>query len=141
MYSRSLDPGRISSPLPRHYGGSAFRSDGTPTPIPVRREPDLHRDEGRTAEPMPAAENADAVTEPEDADRSTVAAASGSSEQSVLKEGAKERGAPFLSRLFGGVLPGLREDDLLLVLLILLLSSKEGNEDALLLLAVLLFGD
>ena len=136
MYSRSLDPRRAASPLPAHYSGSAFRSDGTPTPIPVRREPDRQRE----AREIPETESQNSTRE-----ETLLPALSEAKEPSSPPEKADEtaKGSddePFVSRLLHGVLPGIREDDLLLVLLILLLAGEEDSGDALLLLAVLLLG-
>ena len=160
MYSRSLDPRRIVSPLPSHYSGSAFRSDGTPTPIPVRREHD-----GTVRRSIPEEENEippkrDVWNPDKETVRDREEAAllpalptdTGESDPSIPppteSPTRSERSlppeehedAPFLSRLFSGILPGIREDDLLLLLLILLLSKEKGNEEAILLLAFLLFG-
>lgn len=152
MYSRSLDNRRVQATLPTHYGGSAFRSDGTPTPIPVIREHDLHP-RGMTDDRNAAslAETMEATTPPSDEignepqeniiletrdDAFSVNAPSASKRDREKKE---EKEGAFLPRLLDGMLPGVREDDLLLLLLILLLSREEGNEDVLVLLAFLLF--
>ena len=159
MYSRSLDPRRIGSPLPSHYSGSAFRSDGTPTPIPVRREHDgavRHAvpEEEHAAPSAREPRNSEEGAEHERAEATALPALPadmGKSDpgipQSAEMPPRPERSlppeehedAPFLSRLFSGILPGIREDDILLLLLILLLSREKGSEDAVLLLAFLLF--
>lgn len=159
MYSRSLDPRRIGSPLPSHYSGSAFRSDGTPTPIPVRREHDgalrhavpeeehaapsarepRNPEEGAEHERAEAAALPALPTDTGESDPSIPPPTESPtrSERSLPPE--EHEDAPFLSRLFSGILPGIREDDILLLLLILLLSREKGSEDAVLLLAFLLF--
>ena len=162
MYSRSAD--RIPTALPEHYGGNAFRPDGTPTPIPVRREipptfrpaPPLKIPEkaiGETGEdrdtvvppvgdPLPRRadeEHAEPRDEPRVDAHAAVLPAQEVAEEAVAAVKAKDAG--FLSRMTSGVLPGLREDDLLLLLLLYLLSFEEGNGEILLLLAaVLLLG-
>ena len=172
MYSRSLDPRRIPSSLPSHYSGSAFRADGTPTPIPVRREHDgtVRRsipEEDGEAQPRQDVRMPDPVGVRGDDAASPIrslpfGAGEADIEDAVAEEAAMPAGndhagcalqydrsecpsihsddAPFLSRLFSGILPGIREDDILLILLILLLSKEKGNEEAILLLAFLLFG-
>lgn len=160
MYSRSLDPRRIGSPLPSHYSGSAFRSDGTPTPIPVRREHDgalrhavseeehaapsarepRNPEEGAEHERAEAAALPALPTDMRESDSGIPQSAEMPPRPERSDSPAEREGTPFLSRLFSGILPGIREDDLLLLLLILLLSKEKGNEEAILLLAFLLFG-
>ena len=150
MYSRSLDPRRVPQTLPNHYGGSAFRSDGTPTPIPVKREYSLQSDPPRKndapsteavkALPREETEDTDVLLsdpeeEPTEAD--SVLHAEDALPVSALKE---DSDGSFLSRTLGALFPELRTDDLILLLLMLLLSREKGNEDVLLILAVLLFG-
>ena len=150
MYSRNLDPRRSPQVLPHHYGGSAFRADGTPTPIPVQRDPEAHfaappREEtAHTSEEQRLSiEDPPHGSDEQSAEAFSPMDASDFYEEKTTSEApgnSSDGNAPFLSRLMGGLLPGLRDDDLLLLLLILLLSREEGNEDALLLLALLLFG-
>ena len=135
MYSRSLDPTRITSPLPNHYGGSAFRSDGTPMPIPVKRELDLPREgapeHAAKADPplLPEGQAADSLLEEKPTEEAPTSA-----------RGVEEDEAPFFRRLTSGLFPRVRSDDVLLVLLLILLSGESGNEDILLILLVLLLG-
>ena len=139
MYSRSLDPRRVPTSLPSHYGGIAFRSDGTPASVPVKRDREIHGpiDAAPNDAPLESPVSDEVPPEPEyvptvkNTGGDPPTDASGTQKQS-------EASPPFLSRLLGGILPGIREDDLLLLLLILLLSREEGNEDILLLLAFLL---
>ncbi len=148
MYSRSLDSRRISTALPSHYGGSAFRADGTPTPIPVKREYDLHPKSADSHDPRPPERSDKSALPPQDIEAETPIEAeppeggdtgvSMEASPSVPKADEKKDEGAFLSRLLDGILPGVREDDLLLLLLILLLSREKGNEDALVLLAYLL---
>ena len=172
MYSRSLDPRRIPSTLPSHYSGSAFRADGTPTPIPVRREHDggarrsIPEEDGEVQPrqdvriPDPVGIRGDDAASPfrslpfgaeEAAVKDAVAEempmpAGRDHAERALEYERPERpaihsdDAPFLTRLFGGLLPGIRDDDILLILLLLLLSREKGTEDVLLLLAFLLLG-
>lgn len=169
MYSRSLDPRRLPPSLPRDYGGSAFRPDGTPTPIPVRREPIAHRDppprdprselsergprEAASEDPAasgdpvpndspsrPSEQDSPADGTPADRARDGHEASPAAPPQRVRPKPPASEDAPFLGRLFGNLLPDVREDDLLLVLLLFLLSREDGNEEILLLLALLLFG-
>lgn len=132
MYSRSLDPRRVSQ-IPNHYSGSAFRPDGTPTPIPVKRE------HSRPSEAEPqmaqaASPEVSASSAKEEAALPTVKEAPTTAEASSMAEDT------FLTRFLGNLLPDVRDDDILLILLLFLLSRESGNEDVLLLLALLLFG-
>jgi len=162
MYSRSLDPRRISSPLPSHYGGSAFRSDGTPTSIPVRREHDASMRRPNSDREPPTSIEAEDTDSDEGLDNTndiveTIEEAPPHSKEPnpdaspsprkgvpdslpVTEKCEDDHDAPFLTRLLGGFLPGIRDDDILLILLIFLLSREHGNEDVILLLAFLLFG-
>lgn len=138
MYYRSPESHRTPSPLPLHYGGNAFRPDGTPVEVPVRRESDIPLRE-RTRESdnesnAPQADRAEASFEEVSAEKSV------NRQADFLDEEKDTRAPSFLSRLLQGILPNVKEDDLLLLLLMLLLSREEGNEEILLLLTVLLFG-
>ena len=156
MYSRSAE--RIPAALPEHYGGNAFRPDGTPTPIPVRREtpvsfrpapplkiPEKVIEESGAQEENEPNQKIDTVSDrPEEtvtaspADESTAVLSAPEERTEEVTSAAKEEEQSFLGRLTGGLLPGLREDDLLILLLLYLLSSENGNGDILLLLAALL---
>ena len=148
MYSRSLDNRRTPTALPSHYGGSAFRADGTPTPIPVKREYDLHPKSADSRDPRPPERSDKPALPPQDIEAETPIEAESlkggdtdvsiEASPSVPKADKEKDDGAFLSRLLDGILPGVREDDLLLLLLILLLSREKGNEDALVLLAYLL---
>ena len=137
MYYRSPESRRTPSPLPLHYGGNAFRSDGTPTEIPVRRisELPLKTEEDECIVREDALQSEQANRRPREGSPEKSKACDSIEEKA---EGSK-RSPPFLSRLLGGILPSVKEDDLLLLFLLLLLSREEGNEEVLLLLAVLLF--
>ena len=156
MYSRSAE--RIPAALPEHYGGNAFRPDGTPTPIPVRREtpvpfrqapplkiPEKVIEESRASEEpeakeeiAPPPDRTEEAAETAPLDSTAVLAVQEKEEAAEVAPTVKEKDATFLGRLTSGLLPGIREDDLLLLLLLYLLSGEEGNGDILLLLAALL---
>ena len=123
MYSRSLDPRRVSQ-IPNHYSGSAFRPDGTPTPIPVKRE---------HSRPSEIDSRAVQTATPE-------SSAPLAKEETIEAEATSQTEDTFLTRFLGNLLPDVRDDDILLILLLFLLSRESGNEDVLLLLALLLFG-
>ena len=137
MYYRSQEGRRPPSPLPLHYSGSAFRSDGTPVEIPVRRESEIPLRENIAAEKKeePTVKDNDSAFTPLD-----IPVEKDTDRDAVLVEPTSKANSSFLTRLLGGILPGIRQDDLLLLLLLLLLSREEGNEEMILLLAVLLFG-
>ena len=158
MYSRSLDRS-TQTVLPEHYGGNAFRPDGTPTPIPVRRDipptyrpaappplkipekasPPLSEDPPphdkelslQTIEGLPKAYGDESEREEE----STITARPSTPHEESTST------PTFLGRLSSGFLPTLQSDDLLLLLLLYLLLGEEGNSEILILLAaVLLLG-
>lgn len=157
MYSRSLDR-NTQTVLPEHYGGNAFRPDGTPTPIPVRRDiPPTYR----PAAPPPLKVPEKASLPPSEDPTPHVEELSSQTLEDLPKaydeEGEREEeitsiASPpphkestttptFLGRLSSGFLPTLQSDDLLLLLLLYLLLGEEGNSEILILLAaVLLLG-
>ncbi len=138
MYYRSPERPHISTPLPLHYSGNAFHPDGTPAAIPVRRESEIplrEQTEEVYEQDVPPVKEEELTFDKKTPDFKS------KNEEKEECDRKKDDHIPFLSRLLGGILPDVREDDLLLLLLLFLLSREDGNEEVLLLLALLLFSN